>query len=95
VPGLGSADTALRSRGLDFRIVNADAVQLDVFRRLGPEERVRAAFEMSDETREIASEGVRSRHPEYDAERVRLAVLRLCLGEALFSRAYPGIDVNP
>ena len=75
--------------------MNADEIQLESFRRLGPQGRVRAASEMSDETREIASEGVRHRHPDYDASQVRLAVLRVSLGEALFGRAFPGVDVRP
>ena len=81
--------------GIDFEAVNADAIQLEVFRRLGPEGRVQAAAEMSDESREIAAEGVRRRHPDYEGEKVLLAVLRVCLGEALFLKAFPGIDVRP
>ena len=51
--------------------------------------------ELSDAVREIAAEGVRSRHPEYSDEQVRLAVIRLTLGEKLFREAYPGVDVRP
>ena len=75
--------------------MNAEEAQRQMFRDLGPEGRVRVAFEMSDEAREIVADGVRSRHPDYDESRVRLAVLRLSLGDALFAKAFPGTDVLP
>ena len=75
--------------------LSADSVQREIFRKLGPEGRVQVAAEMSDENRELAAEGVRSRHPEYDEANVRLAVLRLTLGEPLFARVFPSADVQP
>ena len=38
---------------------------------------------------------MRSRHPDYRDEEVRLASIRLTLGEKLFGEAYPGVDVRP
>ena len=70
-------------------------MQREIFRKLGPEGRVRMAAEMSDENRELVAAGVRSRHPDYDAPKVRMAVLRLVLGETVFGRAFPGVDVTP
>jgi len=70
-------------------------MQRELFRKLGPEGRVLVAAEMSDENRELVADGVRDRHPEYDETSVRLAVLRLVLGERLFARAFPAIDIRP
>jgi len=39
--------------------------------------------------------GMRSRHPDYSDEEVRLATIHLTLGEKLFGEAYPGVDVRP
>jgi hypothetical protein len=73
----------------------AAAVQLEAYRRMTPVQRLRIAFEMADSLRRLSAAGVRSRHPEYTEEQVRLAVIRLSLGEELFRKAYPGVDVRP
>jgi hypothetical protein len=73
----------------------AAAVQLEAYRRMAPVERLRIAFEMSDSVRRLSAAGVRSRHHDYSEEQVRLAVIRLSLGEDLFRKAYPGVDVPP
>jgi hypothetical protein len=38
---------------------------------MSPAQRVRLAVEMSDEARQITEAGVRHRHPDWDAERLR------------------------
>ena len=43
----------------------AAAIQADVFRRAGPEGRLRMALEMSEEMARVVEAGVRMRHPEY------------------------------
>jgi hypothetical protein len=55
--------------------------------------RLELALRMSDELRATVAAGVRNRHPEYGAEQVRLAVIRLTLGTALFRQAYPGVEI--
>jgi len=70
-------------------------VQLAAWRRMSGAERAALACEISDNTRRIAAEGVRARHPEYTDEQVRLAVIRLTIGEELFRQAYPNCDVEP
>ena len=70
-------------------------VQLEIYRRLSPARRLELAFGMSNSLREIVAAGVRSRHPGYNEEQVRLAVIRLYLGEELFKKAYPGRNVAP
>jgi hypothetical protein len=73
----------------------AAAVQLEVYRRMSPVQRLEIALEMGDSLRRLSAAGVRRRHPEYTEEQVRLAVIRLSLGEELFRKAYPGVDVRP
>ena len=73
----------------------AAEVQLEVFRRMGQEGRSRAALEMSDDLRRMTEDGVRRRHPDYSDDEVRLAGIRILLGDELFFRAYPGARVAP
>jgi len=65
----------------------ARAVQLAVFRQMSGGERVAAALQMSEEAAEIAAAGIRTRHPEWDADRVakerRVVLLSRDLAERL------------
>jgi hypothetical protein len=67
----------------------AERVQLEAFRRMGPEKRLQADIALSPMGRELLAEGVRRGHPEYDERQVKLATIRLTLPEDLFSAAYP------
>jgi hypothetical protein len=85
---------------MSVEVVPADttpeaAVLLEIYRRMPPWRRLRAALEMGDLVRRLSEAGVRSRHPEYSEEQVRLAVLPLSMGEELFRKAFPGKDVQP
>jgi hypothetical protein len=71
----------------------AARVQLEIYRRMPASRRLELALQMSDTVRHIVAAGVRSRHPHYSEEQVRLAVIRLTLGDALFRQVYPGVDV--
>lgn len=51
-------------------------------------------FELSDGLRMIIESGVRQRHPDYDDNMVRLAALRMAIGEELFHQFYPDIEVR-
>lgn len=68
----------------------AHQVQIQVYRRMGPEGRLQRAMRMCDEAREVAQAGIRARHPGYDGQSVKWALLRLLLGDTLFCAAYPG-----
>jgi len=70
-------------------------VQTEIFRRLGPEGRFRLVFELSDNLRRIVEDGIRSRHPDYTDHMVRMARIRLMIGDRLFREAYPGQEVKP
>ncbi len=68
-------------------------VHLEIIRRLSPNRRMELALQLSDVIRGVVADGVRNRHPEYDEEHVRLAVMRLMLGDELFQRVHPGIEI--
>jgi hypothetical protein len=68
--------------------VEAERVQLEALKRMGPEGRLRAAIELSHTCRMLLTEGVRRRHPEYNEEQIRLKVISLLLPSELFSLAY-------
>jgi hypothetical protein len=51
-------------------------------------ERLSLAIQMSDDLRAVTSDGVRYRHPEYDAASVDAAVLRLYLGTDVYRLAF-------
>jgi hypothetical protein len=74
----------------------AEQVQLEIFRAMGPEKRLRAGIALSQLCRKLLLEGVRMRHPEYDERQSKLAVIRLMLPEDLFLAAYPEArDIRP
>ena len=75
--------------------VDAFRIQLEIYRCMSPEERLQQALQWSEDVRELGRAGIRLRHPEYHEQEVRLASIRLRLGDELFRRVYPGIDVVP
>ena len=62
--------------------------------KLGMEGRARMAIELSDGLRSIIESGVRQRHPDYDENMVRLAAVRIAIGEELFRQAYPDVEIG-
>jgi hypothetical protein len=75
---------------------DAEKIQIEIFRRMGPERRLQSAHLLSETCRTLLAEGIRKRHPNYDEEQVRLAVIRCLLPENLFLQAYPGArDILP
>jgi hypothetical protein len=68
----------------------AHEAQLGAYRRMGPEARVRIAFRLSEEVREVGAQGIRARHPEYSEAQVRGALFRLMYGDELTLAAWPG-----
>lgn len=69
---------------------DAHRVQIEIWRAMAPEARVRLAIEMSERAREIAIAGAMAREPGIGREQARLRVLRQVLGDALFEAAYGG-----
>jgi hypothetical protein len=75
--------------------LEAFRTQLEICRRMSPEMRLQQALQWSEQVRELGRAGIRLRHPEYSDEDVRLASIRMQLGDELFRRVYPGIDIQP
>ena len=53
------------------------------------------ALEMSEEMARVVDAGVRLRHPDYSDDEVRLAGIRIRIGEELFRAVYPNTKVEP
>jgi hypothetical protein len=73
----------------------AAAVQLEIYRSLGAAARLRIGLELTALSRQLLEEGIRKRHPEYDADQLRWAFLRRWLGDALFHQVYPAAPELP
>ena len=82
-----------------FRPADTSATAWELTRaahvRLGPEGRLRAAFEASEFVRSIAREGIHARNPGYDDVQLDRALFRQIYGDALFRRVFPGVDDRP
>jgi len=70
--------------------VAAHEAQIEAYRRMGAEARVRLAAQMSEDARLISLDGIRARHPEYDDKRARRALFRLLFGEDMVRALWPG-----
>jgi hypothetical protein len=70
--------------------LEAFRVQLGIFQRMPADRRLALALRMSDSLRALVGSGVRARHPDYTERQVKLAVIRLSLGDELFRTAFPG-----
>ncbi len=74
-------------RPLDTR-PSAHAIQVEVYRRLGPEERVAMAVEMSEEARLVTLQGIEQRFPDWNTARCRRELFRRIHGAGLVERAW-------
>jgi hypothetical protein len=61
----------------------AQARQLEAWRRMTPEQRLVVAAEMSDSLRLLVEAGVRSRHPDDAGSQVQAAIAEALLGPEL------------
>lgn len=73
----------------------AHRVYCKAHKDLGIEGRAKLWFELNLRYRRTLEAGVRLRHPNYDDDQVRLARIRLQLGDKLFQEVYPGVEVEP
>lgn len=69
---------------------DADAVQLDAYRRMGGAGRAQILFRLTEMARRTSAAGIRKRHPDYDDAQVMLALARLLYGDELVQSACPG-----
>ncbi len=61
-----------------------------LYRRMGGSERVAVQFRLTAAARALTLAGIRSRHPDYDEQRARMALARVLLGDALARKVWPG-----
>ena len=54
-----------------------------------PARKVELVVQMSEEAWELAADGIRMRHPEYEPQKVTSALWRLRLGDELFRLVWP------
>jgi hypothetical protein len=50
--------------------------QIECYRRMTPQQRLQICFDLYDLSRTVARQGMRYRHPDWDAEQVEREVLR-------------------
>ncbi len=75
--------------GVSDTSVSAAHVRSAVFRRMTVSEKASMVEQMSEEARELARCGIRSRHPEYNSTNVEHALHRLLVGDSLANKAWP------
>jgi len=68
---------------------DAHRAQIEAYRRMGGPGRAAVVFRLNDLARQTAMAGIRARHPDYDAERLRLAYARLVLGDDVTLKVWP------
>ena len=73
--------------------VDAHRVQIEAYRRMGGTGRASVMFRLNGLARKMTLAGIRSRHPRYDDEQLRLAYARLVLGDELVLRVWPDRDL--
>jgi hypothetical protein len=72
---------------------NAFWVHCAALRKLGTSGRLRLAFDLTEQVWKTAEAGIRRRHPEFSDEQVRLALIKMRLGDELFRIGYPEREV--
>ena len=68
--------------------IEAARKQFEILRKLGPEVRLKMAFELSNNLRSIVEAGVKLRHPDYEEQEIQHEVLRLMIGDTLFKQMH-------
>ena len=61
---------------------------------MSPARKSELVAELSETVRELAREGIRQRHPEYDATDVDRALVALLYGVDVARRVFPGMRVS-
>ncbi|MBI5474964.1 MAG: hypothetical protein HY961_21695 [Ignavibacteriae bacterium] len=66
-----------------------EKLQIEIIRKMSEQERQMRAAELIRSCRQLQEQGVRHRHPDYTDEEVRIAAIRMRIGEDFFRKAYP------
>jgi len=68
--------------------IDALRKQFEILRRLDIKQRAEMVFELSDNLRQVVEAGVKHRHPDYDEQKIKLAVFRITYGKSLFQEVF-------
>lgn len=63
--------------GISDTSSEAAEIQLEIFRRMTGEQRLRRALELSDFAREVSLSRIRSEHPDWSEREVKRELLRI------------------
>ncbi len=74
--------------------ISTAAKQFALLRRMTIQQRADITFNLIGNLRKIVEAGIKSRHSDYDDQKTKLAVLKLTLGEEMFSRAFGENDIQ-
>jgi hypothetical protein len=66
--------------------LDAHRKQIEILRKLPPERLALISFELSENVRQIAIEGIRRMHPEFTETQVIRELLRRLVGKELFGK---------
>lgn len=66
-----------------------EKLQIDILRKMSPEKKWGQMMELIEISRGLLMEGIRNCHPEYGEEELKLALIKILIGEELFSLVYP------
>jgi hypothetical protein len=66
--------------------LEAHRKQMEILRRLSPERRALISFELSDNVRQIAIDGIKRMHPEFTETQVKRELLRRIVGDELYQK---------
>ncbi|MBX3227951.1 MAG: hypothetical protein KIT84_28010 [Labilithrix sp.] len=75
--------------------LDAYELQLRGYRQMSPARKSELVAELSETVRELAREGIRQRHPDYDTADVDRALVALVYGPEVARRVFPGTTVTP
>jgi hypothetical protein len=86
------ADTARRTLSRDTT-PEAEAVQIEIYRRMPARRKLELMEEANRNARELALEGLRLRHPDAGPEELFRRLMDLTLGEELAEEVYGPLPV--
>lgn len=75
--------------------LEAYRVQIEVLRRLGPQGRLRMMAALNRGLRRTIEAGIRRRHPDYNDQQVKLARIKLTVGQEVFNNLLPEVEIEP
>lgn len=85
---------SLPSRSADTS-VEAEALQIEIFRRMTPAEKAHLVSEADQVARSLALAGLRRRHPEAGPAELHRRLMDLLLGEELALKVYGPVCGDP